>query len=279
MSLFGTHLTRALKALRPTRHLRNEGTRALEGRLCTGGTWGTLFSKLPKALSSHHASLLSKCVGPIRKNLPPFTFAPRIQTRRMREGNRFCCPTPWSVFDLPGDRQFVLGKVWKAELVLQLKERITPPSHTRNSRQGVFCKKQRVPPKISQNSQENTCASVSFLIHFQNIFKNETLAQVFSCELCEIFKNTFSNRTPLLAASDRGIASLSSLRSNPQRRFLYWKRFLLNSWRIYGNYPLRGVISKTLQALMDAFLRIHKEFRNYFLKEHLQQTTLQLFSR
>ena len=155
--------TYAMKALV---HSSNGGTRALEGRLCTGGTWGTLFSKLPKALSSHHASLLSKCVGPIRKNLPPFTFAPRIQTRRMREGNRSCCPTPWSVFDLPGDRQFVLGKVWKAQLVLQLKERITPPSHTRNSRQEVFCKKQRVPPKISQNSQENTCASVSFSIHF-----------------------------------------------------------------------------------------------------------------
>ena len=31
--------------------------------------------------------------------------------------------------------------------------------------------------------------------------KKETLAQVFSCEFCEISKNTFFNRTPLLAAS------------------------------------------------------------------------------
>ena len=30
----------------------------------------------------------------------------------------------------------------------------------------------------------------------------QTLAQVFSCEFCEISKNTFFNRTPLLAASD-----------------------------------------------------------------------------
>ena len=29
-----------------------------------------------------------------------------------------------------------------------------------------------------------------------NFFKKETLAQVFSCEFCEISKNTFSNRTP-----------------------------------------------------------------------------------
>ena len=39
--------------------------------------------------------------------------------------------------------------------------------------------------EISENSQENTCARVSFFI------KKETLAQVFSCQFCEISKNTF----------------------------------------------------------------------------------------
>ena len=34
-----------------------------------------------------------------------------------------------------------------------------------------------------------------------NLIKKETLAQVFSCELCEISKNTFFHRTPLVAAS------------------------------------------------------------------------------
>ena len=29
----------------------------------------------------------------------------------------------------------------------------------------------------------------------------ETLAQVFSCEFCEIYKNTFYYRTPLVTAS------------------------------------------------------------------------------
>ena len=33
--------------------------------------------------------------------------------------------------------------------------------------------------------------------------KKETLKQVFSCEICEISKNTFSYRTPPVAASDR----------------------------------------------------------------------------
>ena len=48
--------------------------------------------------------------------------------------------------------------------------------------------------KISQNSQESTCARVSFLIKLPkpcNLIKKETLAQVFSCEFCENFKNTF----------------------------------------------------------------------------------------
>ena len=60
--------------------------------------------------------------------------------------------------------------------------------------------------EISQNSRENTCARVSFLIKLQaevcNFIKKEILAQVFYCEFCEISRNTFSYRTPSVAASD-----------------------------------------------------------------------------
>ena len=35
-----------------------------------------------------------------------------------------------------------------------------------------------------------------------NFVKKETLAEVFSCEFCEISKNIFSYRIPLVAASD-----------------------------------------------------------------------------
>ena len=49
--------------------------------------------------------------------------------------------------------------------------------------------------KVSQNSQENTCARLSFSIKLQTwpgtLLKKEALAQVFSCEFWEIFKNTF----------------------------------------------------------------------------------------
>ena len=55
---------------------------------------------------------------------------------------------------------------------------------------------------ISQNSQENNCARVSFLIKLETsvvqLYYCKTLAQVFSCEFCKIFKNTFSYRTPFL---------------------------------------------------------------------------------
>ena len=58
----------------------------------------------------------------------------------------------------------------------------------------MFCKK-KVFLEIPQNSQENACARDSFFIKLQaeacNTVKKETLAQVFSCEFCEISKNTF----------------------------------------------------------------------------------------
>ena len=67
------------------------------------------------------------------------------------------------------------------------------------------CSVKKVFLEISQNSQENTRARrISFLIKFLKIrlfFKNKTLARVFSCEFCEISKNTFYYRTPLVAAS------------------------------------------------------------------------------
>ena len=48
--------------------------------------------------------------------------------------------------------------------------------------------------EISQNSQQNICVRVPFLIKFQasacNFIKKQSLAQVFSCEFCDIYKNT-----------------------------------------------------------------------------------------
>ena len=82
------------------------------------------------------------------------------------------------------------------------------------------CSVKKVFLEISQNSQENTCAKVYFLIKLQAdtcvrvsfliklqaaciFIKKETLAQVFFCEFWEISKNTFFYRTPLVAASEK----------------------------------------------------------------------------
>ena len=67
------------------------------------------------------------------------------------------------------------------------------------------CSVKKVFSEISKNSQENTCARVSFLIKLPaeacNFIKRETLGQVFSCEFCKISKNTFPYRTPSVSAS------------------------------------------------------------------------------
>ena len=60
--------------------------------------------------------------------------------------------------------------------------------------------------EISQNSQENTCSQSLFLnkvagLRPATLFKKRLWPQVFSCEFCEISKNAFPYRTPLVAAS------------------------------------------------------------------------------
>ena len=67
------------------------------------------------------------------------------------------------------------------KLILQLQ--LGRSSHWRCSAKKAFL-------KISKNSQENTCARVTFFIKLPA--KKETPGQVFSSEFCKIFKNTFS---------------------------------------------------------------------------------------
>ena len=61
------------------------------------------------------------------------------------------------------------------------------------------CSVKKVFLKISQNSQENTCATVPFFFQTCIFIKKETLTHVFCCKFCDIFKNTFFYRTPLVA--------------------------------------------------------------------------------
>ena len=67
---------------------------------------------------------------------------------------------------------------------------------TEEATRGVLCKK--VFLEISHNSQENTWVSL-----FRVLFFSETLAQVFSCEFCEISKKTFFTEHLRTTASDK----------------------------------------------------------------------------
>ena len=63
------------------------------------------------------------------------------------------------------------------------------------------CSVKKLFSEISQNSQKNICARVSFLIKLRaeacNVIKKETLAQVFFYEFRKISKNTFFYRIHL----------------------------------------------------------------------------------
>ena len=59
----------------------------------------------------------------------------------------------------------------------------------------VFCKKV-VLKNFAKFTGKRLCQSLFF-----NKVKKESLVQVFACEFCEIFKNNFFYRTPLVAAS------------------------------------------------------------------------------
>ena len=78
------------------------------------------------------------------------------------------------------------------------------------------CSVNKVFLEISQYSQKNICARVSFSIKLQakanNFIEKETPTQMFCCEFCEILKNIFSYRTPPVAASERDWLHQSSFR-------------------------------------------------------------------
>ena len=74
----------------------------------------------------------------------------------------------------------------------------TIPIH-RSSCQEVFCKKGAHGnfPKFKRKHLRHSL----FFNKVAALLKKETMAQVFSCEFCEISKNNFSYRTPSVAAS------------------------------------------------------------------------------
>ena len=94
--------------------------------------------------------------------------------------------------------------------------------------------------EILQNSPKNTCARVSFLMKLQ-----ATLLQVFFCEFCEISKNAFFYRAPLVDAS----VNFNPLSANPAKWPNTLKQFVgklatncLGVFDHFVNLALKGLI-------------------------------------
>ena len=70
-----------------------------------------------------------------------------------------------------------------------------------SSRPEVFCKKGAL-RNFGKFTGKHLCQSPFFnKVAGCNFIKKETMTQLFSCEFCEISKNTFSHRIPPLGAS------------------------------------------------------------------------------
>ena len=136
------------------------------------------------------------------------------------------------------------------------------------------CSVQKLFLENSQDSQESTCARVSFLI---NSMKKETLAQVFSCEFCNISKI----RTPFLqSTSGRLLLSVIRVffrvRSNRFfcHQFLDWYviKFSINiKYRSSHRCCCLGLQLQKTQHPTEVFSCKHcKIFKSTYFEKHLR---------
>ena len=105
--------------------------------------------------------------------------------------------------------------------------------------------------KISLNSQENTCARVSFLIKLQaeayNFFQKKTLAETFSCTFCLIFRSTFSTEHLRVTASMGKKWEASTIIES--KRHL-WFQIGVTLWYFLQNYTRQFVNSFLFKSLI-----------------------------
>ena len=118
----------------------------------------------------------------------------------------------------------------------------------RSSHQG--CSMKKVFFEISQNSQENTSFRVSGL---QLYLKRDTLAQRFSCEFCEIYKNTFFTGHLWTTASEF-VTEMLIFRSSRSQAF--FKIGVLKNFSISEPLPnkVAGLFYRTHTLVASEFL-------------------------
>ena len=110
--------------------------------------------------------------------------------------------------------------------------------------------------KNSQNSQDDICVRVSFLIMLQsceacNFIKKETSTQVFSCKVFKIFKYTiFTEHLPTTASWN--IIQILALREKNSEDAIDWrfKRIVLLRHGL-SSYVMKGLLFKHKFSLGD----------------------------
>ena len=80
--------------------------------------------------------------------------------------------------------------------VFSISDKYLGPCHLQKQPPEMFCEKV-VPRNFTKFTGKHLCQS----LFFNKVAKKETLAQVISCEFCEISKNTLFQRTHVVAAS------------------------------------------------------------------------------
>ena len=99
--------------------------------------------------------------------------------------------------------------------------------------------------EISQNSKENTCFRVSFSNKIATLFKKGFGTDVFmwilfSCQICEIFKNSFFYRPPPVAVTTPSICTRGQFQTKwCAVRTLLKKEFLATGFTILLNARAR----------------------------------------
>ena len=123
--------------------------------------------------------------------------------------------------------------------------------------------------KILQNSQENSCVGVLLKqLQTYNIIKKETLTQLFSCEFCKMFHNTFFTEHLPMAASNC---------SNPERNNsdLFDRKFpYYNLTNVcFLTVPLKNIFAKIYHS--RSFHVLKKKYSSRHLLSKSTKETLE----
>ena len=112
-----------------------------------------------------------------------------------------------------------------------MKQNWTAPG--RSSRPGVFCKK----GNFAKFTEKHLCQGLFFGgvagLGSAALGGGETLAQMFSCEFCKVFKNSFSHNTPPLAASGQGFYLTTRICGYQVPLYLWGIKTILKCWVLY----------------------------------------------